>query len=233
MGEQARLHDRIGGQHGEIGEVLGNQGVVDRDLLAVQPARVLPGQTSAPARAGEGERDPGKRGISRIFVRDAKAVTGRKTGRRCQSKDRRGARRREGHRADVRAVLLHIEHGFAGRGDSRVPGLAGKFTGRARAISASTPAVLRSGRCTPTSNGSVTGTSAVPSHRELLPGGDAREVHIAPLADRGAAKVRGRGIGSPDVGPGTEQHPVLKSRDLRRIPPAPRSRRSRPEGAAA
>jgi hypothetical protein len=60
VGEQARLDDRIGDQHREVGDVLGDERVVDRDPLPVEPARVVPGQGSAPARAGEGERDPGK-----------------------------------------------------------------------------------------------------------------------------------------------------------------------------
>ena len=232
MGEQARLHDRIGGQHGEIGEVLGNQGVVDRDLLAVQPARVLPGQTSAPARAGEGERDPGKRGISRIFVRDAKAVTGRKTGRRCQSKDRRGARRREGHRADVRAVLLHIEHGFAGRGNSRVPGLLGS----SRAVLGdlgqhSCRAQIRQMHTDIERLGDGHKRGAVPPRaaaRWRCPRGPHR-------ATRRSRSCQGSGPRYRQPGRRTRHRTASGSQEPRSAAhsPAPRSRRSRPEGAAA
>ena len=38
MGEQAPAHDRMGDQHREVGEVLGDERVVDRDLLAIEPA---------------------------------------------------------------------------------------------------------------------------------------------------------------------------------------------------
>jgi hypothetical protein len=78
----------------------------------------------------------------------------------------------EGHRADVRAVPLDIEHGLSRGGDPRVAGRASKGRGevRARTISASSaPDVLRSGRCRPTSNGSVTGTSAVPFQASCCP----------------------------------------------------------------
>ena len=87
MAEQARLDDRLGDQHREVGEVLGDQRVVDRDLLAVEPARarVVPGQGSAPAGAGEGERDLGKGGIGRILVDDAQAIPSSKAGRGSES----------------------------------------------------------------------------------------------------------------------------------------------------
>jgi hypothetical protein len=52
---------------------------------------------------------------------------------------------------------------------------------------------------------------------ELLPGGDVREVDIEQLADRGAAEVRGSDRGSPDIAAVRGQHPVLQTRDLRRI----------------
>jgi hypothetical protein len=76
----------MGDQHREVGEVLGDERVVDRDLLAIEPARVVPGQGSAPAGAGEGERDPGKGGIGRILVHDAEAITGREAGREARAK---------------------------------------------------------------------------------------------------------------------------------------------------
>jgi hypothetical protein len=69
MGEQARLDDRVGDQHWEVGKVLGDERVVDRDLLAIQPARIVPGQGSFTAGTGEGKRDPGKGDIGRILVR--------------------------------------------------------------------------------------------------------------------------------------------------------------------
>ena len=117
---EAHLNHRTGDQHREAGEILRDQRVVERDLLAVEPARVVPSQGSAPARAGEGERDPGKGGIGRILVDDAEAIAGREAGRGSESKGRRGARRREGDRADVRAVLLDVEYGLGGCCDPRI-----------------------------------------------------------------------------------------------------------------
>ena len=89
MGEQARLHDRVGDQHRKVCNVLSDQRMVDRDLLAVQPARVVPSQGSAPARAGEGERHAGEGSIGRILVHDAEAVAGGEAGRGRESKNRR------------------------------------------------------------------------------------------------------------------------------------------------
>jgi hypothetical protein len=76
-----------------------------------------------PAKVSE---TPGKGGIGRVLVDDAEAVAGREAGRGRESKHRRRARRREGHRADVRAVLLNVEHGLSRGSDPRVSGRAGK-----------------------------------------------------------------------------------------------------------
>ena len=88
---------------GKVGEVLGDERVVYRDLLAAEPARVVPGQGSARAGAGEGERNTGKGGVGRVLVHEAQAVTRREAGWRCQSEDRHRTRRGEGHGAEVRA----------------------------------------------------------------------------------------------------------------------------------
>ena len=49
----------------------------------------------------------------------------------------------------------------------------------------------------------------MPFQASCCPAGDARDVDIEQLADRGAAEVRGADPGSPDVGAVTGQHPVL------------------------
>jgi hypothetical protein len=93
----------------------------------------------------KGEGNSGERGIDRILVHDAEAIASREAGRGGQSEDRRRARRREGHRTDVRAVLLHTSTVSAVAATLAYPvdplKVAGKSTARAKRISASSAPV--------------------------------------------------------------------------------------------
>jgi hypothetical protein len=109
----------MGDQHREVGEVLGDQRGIDRDLLAVEPARVVPGQGSAPARAGEGEGYADERGIGRMPVHDAEAVTGSQAGREGRAKTGVALAAANVTVPDIQAVLLDDKGGLAGSRDPR------------------------------------------------------------------------------------------------------------------
>ena len=116
---------------------------------------------------------------------------------------------------------MHVEHGLGGRGDPRVAGRPAK--GRREVHGPcqddlreqrSCRAQVRQMQADIERLGDGHQRNAAPP--ELLPGGDARDVHIEQLADPGAGEVRGPAAGSPDIGAVTGQHPVLKGGDLRR-----------------
>jgi hypothetical protein len=146
-------------------------------LLRERTKRQESGTRPAGPLAQKGDREIGERGVGRVLVGDREAVA-RREGLGAAARRGEGARRRagpEGERADDGAIFLWTSSPVSAvAATAHVPGRPGKgrreIHSRARTISASSaPAVLRSGRCRPTSNGSVAGTSALPFQANCCP----------------------------------------------------------------